>query len=72
MFFVSATVPAFAKPVIDWPWQEVGDALNHASALLASGAMGVSIRDDQGNHIGGLDLEICCTTGWIQPDLQPL
>ena len=72
MFFVSANVPGFAKPVVDWPWQDVAEALNHASAFLANGATGVSIRDDQGNRIEGLDLEICCTTGWIQSDLQPL
>jgi hypothetical protein len=48
-----------------------GAALRQASALLASGATGVSIRDEQGHHIEGEALEVCCRRGRITRDLKP-
>jgi hypothetical protein len=71
MYFVTWPVAGSPKrgemPSCDHP----GTALAQADALLASGATGVSIRDERGHHIEGDALAVCCRRGRITRDLQP-
>jgi hypothetical protein len=71
MYFVTWAVAGSPKrgemPSCDGP----GAALRQADALLTGGATGVSIRDEEGHHIEGDDLAICCRTGRITRDLKP-
>lgn len=68
-YVVSATISGAPKEM-RFLFDLVEKALTQACALLNQGARNVSIRDEHGHHIEGVELEACCQNGMIQNDLK--
>jgi hypothetical protein len=70
VFYVMASVGGLPfRKHFDKP----GCALKQARALLTSGAENISIRNNQGDHIEGSELEDCCRYAQgIQYNLKPV
>jgi hypothetical protein len=71
MYFVTWSVAGSPKRGEMPSCDHSGAALLQANALLASGATGVSIRDEEGHYIEGDALALCCRSGRITQNLKP-